>query len=413
MRFSSVHCSRGRRWKSIVIQFSIIVLILNFTWWSMLNLLQDDGGKLVLKVTIIDPYLELASEVREATLDSWNAYKEHAWGLDELRPISQTGRIWMGTALTMVDSLDTLWIMNLRHEFAKARQWITEKLKFDLNDDHINVFEITIRVLGGLLSAYSLSEERVFLEKAETLGSKLQATFDSQSVLPNVNINLALQVSGPAPWTNDQSLAEVSSLQLELNQLTAVTGNITYALKGGKILKHLHTVKKHRGLLNTEFSTKTGEPREYSRITMGARGDSYYEYLLKVWIQNGKTADFLKQDYIAAVDGIKELLVGYSQPSGFLFVGELNGSKKRIPSMEHLVCFLPGTLAYGVYHGMPADHLQIAEGLMRTCYEMYRQMPKHLSPERVIFSEAPDSKLDIQTTFDRVGSNAHLLLHSY
>ncbi|OON23126.1 hypothetical protein X801_00966 [Opisthorchis viverrini] len=93
---------------------------------------------------------------------------------DIVHPLACEGSEWMGALLTMVDSLDTLWIMKLDAEFDEARKWISSYLEFNSTDPHINVFETTIRLLGGLLSAYTLSKDRMFLGKAKAD----QATFE-------------------------------------------------------------------------------------------------------------------------------------------------------------------------------------------------------------------------------------------
>ncbi len=74
------------------------------------------------------------------------------------RPISKSAQNWFGLGLTIVDSLDTMLVMGLQDEFNEAREWIGTKLQFGINKD-VNLFETTIRVLGGLLSAYHLSNE--------------------------------------------------------------------------------------------------------------------------------------------------------------------------------------------------------------------------------------------------------------
>jgi hypothetical protein len=55
---------------------------------------------------------------------AWRGYKESAWGSDELHPVSQTSSDWFGLGLTLVDSLDTLWLMGLNDEFDEAREWV-------------------------------------------------------------------------------------------------------------------------------------------------------------------------------------------------------------------------------------------------------------------------------------------------
>jgi mannosyl-oligosaccharide alpha-1,2-mannosidase len=127
-------------------------------------------------------------------------------------------------------------------------------------------------------------------------------------------------------------------------------------------------------------------------ITLGARGDSYYEYLLKQWIQNAD--ERWKVMYTDTVKGIFKHLVKESEPSKLTYIAELiNGVSK--PKMDHLVCFLPGTLALGTANGLPETHLELAKKLMRTCYEMYRQMPIGLSPEIAHFNTKSGGQEDL------------------
>jgi hypothetical protein len=123
-------------------------------------------------------------EVKAAMQRTWKAYRAHAWGKDVLQPLSLKGEDpWGGMAVTMVDSLDTLWVMGLKDEFAEARDWIRDHLSFR-GVGRVSVFETTIRVLGGLLSAYDLSGDQVFLDKARDLGDRLMKAFDTPSGIP-------------------------------------------------------------------------------------------------------------------------------------------------------------------------------------------------------------------------------------
>lgn len=96
---------------------------------------------------------------------AWKAYRKYAWGKDELKPVSKTSNQWFKLGLTLVDSLDTMWLMGLTKQFTAARNWVAKEMNI-AQDVDVNLFETTIRVLGGLLSAYHLSEDSVFLEKA-------------------------------------------------------------------------------------------------------------------------------------------------------------------------------------------------------------------------------------------------------
>ena len=88
-----------------------------------------------------------------------------------MRPISRSHSEWFGIGLTIIDSLDTMLLMNLREEFQQAREWAANSLTFEKNVD-VNLFETTIRVLGGLLSAYHLSRDDLFLRKAVSSNEK-------------------------------------------------------------------------------------------------------------------------------------------------------------------------------------------------------------------------------------------------
>lgn len=108
---------------------------------------------------------EQQQEIVKAFKHAWKAYKKHAWGMDELKPISHGHSTWFNLGLTIVDSLDTMWLMGLTDEFNEARDWVANKMVIEQDRD-VNVFETTIRVLGGLLSAYHLSKDVIFLDKA-------------------------------------------------------------------------------------------------------------------------------------------------------------------------------------------------------------------------------------------------------
>lgn len=85
--------------------------------------------------------------------------------------------------------MDTLFVMNLKEEFREARDWVAGSMVLNVNKD-VNFFETTIRVLGGLLSAFHLSADKVFLDKAKILGDSLLGAFSSPSGIPYSDVNL-------------------------------------------------------------------------------------------------------------------------------------------------------------------------------------------------------------------------------
>src|ERR1043166_5367562 len=104
--------------------------------------------------------VKLASEVKNEFLHAWNGYKKYAWGHDDLNPLSKTYHDWYAQPLliTPVDALDTTWLMGFKDEYAQTQAYVLDTLSFD-KDLSVQNFEITIRLLGGLLSNYQRSEE--------------------------------------------------------------------------------------------------------------------------------------------------------------------------------------------------------------------------------------------------------------
>ena len=144
------------------------------------------------KETSEDYQPKVTSEmVKEEFLHAWNAYKVYAWGHDALKPLSKSYRDWYGTPLMMtpVDAFDTMFLMGLKAEAEEVKQLIFNKLSFHV-DLKVQSFEITIRLLGGLLSAYQLDGDIHFLQLAEDLGKRLLPVFNSPTGMPYRYVNL-------------------------------------------------------------------------------------------------------------------------------------------------------------------------------------------------------------------------------
>ncbi|XP_033374393.1 UDP-N-acetylhexosamine pyrophosphorylase-like protein 1 isoform X3 [Parus major] len=331
------------------------------------------------------PINERQLAVIEAFRHAWKGYKDFAWGHDELKPLSKSYSEWFGLGLTLIDALDTLWILGLKEEFEEARKWVANDLIFDKNVD-VNLFESTIRILGGLLSTYHLSGDSLFLEKAKDIGNRLMPAFKTPSKIPYSDVNIGRGTAHPPRWTSDSTVAEVTSIQLEFRELSRLTGDEKFQKAVDEVMKHVHTLSgKNDGLVPMFINTNSGQFTHLGVYTLGARADSYYEYLLKQWIQGGKKENELLEDYMRAIEGVKKHLLQRSEPKKLTFVGELAHGHFSA-KMDHLVCFLPGTLALGAHNGLPADHMKLAETLIETCYQMYAQVETGLSPEIVHFN---------------------------
>ncbi|KAK0401602.1 hypothetical protein QR680_015871 [Steinernema hermaphroditum] len=359
----------------------------------------DDGGA---QVQVVEPRVPKFSgptndrqkAVVDAMKHSWKGYRDYAWGHDTLKPISKGYSEWFSTGLTIIDSLDTLFIMGMDDEFADAKDWVEQELSFD-KDKYVSFFEATIRLLGGLLSAFHLSGERIFLDKARDVGGRLAGAMLSPSGIAFSDVNLKTGEGKQPAWGGESSLSEVTTVQLEFRDLARVTKNSTFEKLAFKISEHIHEIGcGDHGLCGMYISPATGKFKSGSTITFGARADSYYEYLLKQWLQTGKTVDWLLEDYKKAMDGMQSQLLKNSVPNNYSFVGELLGGTTFSPKMDHLVCFLSGTLALGTANGLPKEHMDIAKKLGLTCKKMY-ETATGLGPEIAHFNEDSSKTQDI------------------
>src|SRR5882724_2807100 len=163
---------------------------------------------------------QLATRVRTELLHAWNNYERYAWGHDALRPLSKTPHDWYGQSLLMtpVDALDTLILMKLDADVAKAKALIVNELSFD-RDIYVKNFEITIRLLGGLLSSYQLTGDKRLLHLAEDLGDRLLPVFDSPTGMPYRYVNLK---SGKVRGA-ESNPAETGTLLIEFGTLAKLT----------------------------------------------------------------------------------------------------------------------------------------------------------------------------------------------
>ncbi len=337
-----------------------------------------------------------AKSVKAAMQHIWGNYVKHAWGMDELKPQSGRGENnWAGIGMTLLDSLDTLWIMDMKVEFAAAREWVSTSLDFNKHGA-LSVFETTIRALGGLLAAYDLSGDALFLKKAVDLGNRLMPAFSTSTGIPRASINLATGAASNPGWTGGACiLSEMGTMQVELRYLSKATGEASYGAKAEAVISTLDRIHPTNGLYPIYISSDSGQPTT-STVTFGALGDSFFEYLVKVWVQGGRVEPMYRRMYDAAMNGMTSLLLKHSDPSNLAYVADWNGANTE-DKMDHLVCFVPGMLALGAYTagGTPAEEnavrdLQNAKALAYTCWQMYERMETGIAAEFVEFPGGGD-----------------------
>jgi len=336
--------------------------------------------------------------VKKAMQHAWKGYKEHAFGKDELLPLSQGGQDnWGGMGTTLVDSLSTLWIMGMEIEFREARDWVRDHLDFSQVRGGVSVFETTIRNLGGLLSAYDLSGDKAFLQKADDLGTRLMKAFTSRSSLPFGEVELfdGGRAYNTGWHSNYAVLSEIGTLQVEFRYLARATGKSEYATTTMRAMDELLKLNAESGLYPT-FISNTKQDISFGNedISIGAMGDSFYEYLLKIWLQGGKKETKYRRRYDESMNGIMDKLIHMSRPNYLTYVAEMKRGKVE-HKMDHLSCFLGGLLSLGAYthpdglQSLEAQRqLKTGKQLAYTCYQMYARSKSGLAPEFVNFDNA-------------------------
>ncbi len=299
------------------------------------------------------------NQVKNEFLHAWNGYKKYAWGHDDLKPLSKSHKDWYGQTLLMtpVDSLDTLILLGFKQEADTTRKYITENLSFDKDIDVQN-FEITIRLLGGLLSAYQMTGDKKLLNLAEDLGTRLLPVFDSPTGLPYRYVNLKTgKVKGEV--TNP---AETGTLLIEFGTLAKLTKRAVFYDKAKRALVETYKRRSSIGLVGTNINVETGKwTNPDSHIS--AEIDSYYEYLLKCAILFDD-ADCRKmwQESIAAINKYNA-----DEVRGELWYGhaDMNTGKRTATVYGALDAFFPAVLAL-------SGDLEHAERLQDSSFKMWR-----------------------------------------
>ena len=283
---------------------------------------------------------EVATRVRTEFLHAWTNYEKYAWGHDALKPLSKTPHDWYGQSLLMtpVDALDTLILMKLDEEAAKAKELILKDLSFD-RDVYVKNFEITIRLLGGLLSSYQLTNDKRLLDLAEDLGNRLLPVFNSPTGLPYVYVNLRTGQVRDAK-TNP---AETGTLLLEFGTLSKLTGKPIYYEKAKRALMETFKRRSSIGLVGSTIDVETGAWMDVdSHISGGI--DSYYEYLWKCWLLFGDKD--CREMWQASIPAINKYLA--DEVRGELWYGhaDMNTGRRTASQYGALDAFFSAVLAH-------------------------------------------------------------------
>ncbi|KAH6641130.1 glycoside hydrolase [Chaetomium tenue] len=337
---------------------------------------------------------------RDAVLASfqrcWKSYRKLAWMSDELTPVSG-GRHnpFGGWGATLVDSLDTLWIMGLKEEFEHAVA-AASKINFNKVPNHdINVFETNIRYLGGFLAAYDLSGDERLLTKAREVGELLYVAFDTPNRMPMTRWNAWAAGWGQAQVAHDHVLlAEIGSFSLEFIRLSILTGDPKWYDAVQRIIELLQAQQQTTrlpGMWPVVGDARKGDFTRYQDYTLGAMADSLYEYLPKTYALAGGLLPIYREMYEQSMDtAIQHNLFRPMLPdendvlvSGLVRSRADNDKLVRElrPEGQHLVCFAGGMFALGGKLINNQTHVEKGEKLTDGCIWTYQAMPLGIMPE--------------------------------
>jgi mannosidase alpha-like ER degradation enhancer 2 len=198
---------------------------------------------------------EMMEKVREGCQHAWQGYKQYAWGFDDLRPLTKTGHNWYKVPLLMtpVDAFDTFIILGLKDEAADAKKLILSNLNFNVDDD-VQVFEITIRLLAGLQTAFELDGDPKFLALAEDLAKRLMPAFQTNTGMPYRYIHL--QTGATRDGINNP--AEIGTLMMEFGKLSKLTGNPVYYETAKKAIMEVFNRRSKLDLVGEQIDVNTG-----------------------------------------------------------------------------------------------------------------------------------------------------------
>ncbi|KAK5137035.1 hypothetical protein LTR08_001044 [Meristemomyces frigidus] len=352
---------------------------------------------------------EIERKTRQSTVKAtfercWHAYKKHAWGHDELGPLSGGVRDGFGGwSASLVDNLDNLWIMGFKSEFEEA---VTAAVQLDLSTsttETINVFETTIRHLGGFLAAYDMSGDERLLDKAREFGEMLIRAFDTPNHLPITRWKPQEALAGPQEADETVLVAEIGSLEMEFTRLAQITGEAKYYDAVARIIRLFEAQQQKTylpGMWPVTVNAKNADFTQDTFFTLSAMSDSLYEYFPKMHALLGGVEPVYKKLY----DGSMATAIKYNlwrpmtpDNADILISGNVRASAQDPatldPQGQHLVCFAGGMFALGGKLFDSPAHVEIGKKLTDGCIWAYKALPLGIMPE--VFNMVPcDSRLD-------------------
>jgi len=361
---------------------------------------------------------------------------------DDLSPVSEIGNSWLHYAATLHDSIDTLYLANMTEEYDEAVLWLTNYDIQTTSPQATKTFEYSLRILGGLLGAYSLSgDTRLFAAARNAADSILEGPFEaSPSTLPRPFNVLAPSISSfnncNRLWDwkaaiqrfyktaysisrnrltkehQTNSLAGFGSFGMEFSFISTITGDRKYRKASDRIFYHVQDYENN-GIVPYSWNVLTGLPNTHVG-SLGSGSDSFYEYLIKIPVLNRCHYDAGMEMYTDSCKDsdkdhlrlyeklVKESLTPFHVKKQSVHVNLLNGKTDQVfpvdngNTFDHLLCFLPAMLSLGASTKYPTGSKNIehdrdqrlARELLDGCAAIYNGSKTNLSPDTGSFRSA-------------------------
>ena len=327
----------------------------------------------------------LADDVRMQMQWAWHNYSDRCFGQDQIRPVSGGAEAFFlpkgpPLGLTIVEALDTLYLMGLDSEVAQGIRWVADNLHFDI-DGEVQVFETGIRMVGGLLSGWCATRDRKLLALARDLADRLSPAFTrSPTGMPYRFVNLK---SG-AVRDPESFPAEIGTYIAEWGTLSKATGERRYYDMAKRAARALFDRRSKIDLVADTINIETGAWLS-RRASIGPPTDSYFEYLWDGWQLFGD-ADFKRwyDVHTAAIVKYQAARVG-----GRMWFPQVDFETGAI--LDHhqseLASFYAGLLAQGGAAQLGKDYLaswtdvQAHYGVLPEGYDYAKAAPDRITNE--------------------------------
>jgi mannosyl-oligosaccharide alpha-1,2-mannosidase len=346
-----------------------------------------------------------ADAIKQAYLDGWNAYVNYAFGKDELQPLNASGvDNWFGWGVTIVDAIDTAIIMDLRDVVAKQLAFI-QTIDFNTTPyGPVEIFDVSIRYLGGLIAAYDLLKSGQFyndypqdqidalLSQAVSLANKIAYGFDSPTGLASTNVNFTSDEPVFGTYTvaatnvtyNSTNTASTGTFILDWFRLSDQSGNQSYRQLSERAESYLvnpDPAPVFPGLIGTQFDVDTGKMLTFDG-GWEAGVDSALEYMIKTYqYQQTAVTTQYKDFWLQAVQSTIQYIALH--PYGFpdlTFLSELDVNGTIAFTQDDFSCFAGGNFLLGAKLLDMPELIDLGIAVTDGCHQTYNTTLTGLGP---------------------------------